>query len=97
MLITIDVPPRIRIMVDPTLEWASVTALISGESWRMSIDRLIEILVGIIHERNEDASIAWHGALGCIRASLDLAARAMIEGDVVGMIRAYKELKEFHV
>ena len=34
-------------------------------------------------------------ALAMMRAALDQAARAMVEGDVVAMLRAYEELKGF--
>jgi hypothetical protein len=34
-------------------------------------------------------------ALTMMRASLDAAARALTEGDVVAMIRAYEDLKGF--
>jgi hypothetical protein len=34
-------------------------------------------------------------ALGMMRRSLDRAAKAMAEGDLVGMIAAYKELKDY--
>ncbi len=42
------------------------------------------------------AAIGPAGAIGAafIRADLDRAARAMVEGDLVGMISAYKALKE---
>ncbi len=33
-------------------------------------------------------------ALALMRASLDRAAKAMAEGDVVAMLRAYQDLKE---
>lgn len=36
-----------------------------------------------------------HFALSLIRTALDRAARAMAEGDVVEMLRAYEELKGF--
>lgn len=35
-------------------------------------------------------------ALTMMRAELDAAAKAMIEGDVVAMLRAYESLKGFH-
>lgn len=35
-------------------------------------------------------------ALTMMRADLDAAARAMMEGDVVGMLRAYESLKGYH-
>ena len=34
-------------------------------------------------------------ALAMMRASLDAAARAMIEGDVVAMLRCYEDLKGY--
>ena len=34
-------------------------------------------------------------ALALMRRDLDLAAKAMAEGDVIGMISAYKSLKEY--
>lgn len=34
-------------------------------------------------------------ALGFMRADLDLAAKAMAEGDVVAMLRACKKLEEY--
>lgn len=34
-------------------------------------------------------------ALVMMKASLDYAAKALAEGDVVAMIRAYQDLKEF--
>jgi hypothetical protein len=34
-------------------------------------------------------------ALAMMRASLDAASKAMIEGDVVAMLRAYEDLKGF--
>jgi hypothetical protein len=36
-------------------------------------------------------------ALAMMRASLDAAAKAMIEGDVVGMIHAYEDLKGYEL
>lgn len=36
-------------------------------------------------------------ALAMMRADLDTAAKAMIEGNVVAMIAAYKALKGYHV
>ena len=36
-------------------------------------------------------------ALAMMRADLDLAAKAMIEGDVVAMLRIYKQLKEWRL
>lgn len=49
------------------------------------------------------AYLACHGmpnvivepALAMMRASLDAAARAMIEGDVVAMLRCYEDLKGY--
>ena len=43
--------------------------------------------------------IGLGGSFGAmtIRAALDNAARSMAEGDVVAMIRAYKELKEIEL
>ena len=35
-------------------------------------------------------------ALAFMRADLDAAATAMIEGDVVAMLRAFEALKEYH-
>lgn len=34
-------------------------------------------------------------ALAMMRIDLDLATQALAEGDIVGMIRAYKSLKEY--
>ena len=34
-------------------------------------------------------------ALAMMRADLDAAAKAMAEGDVIGMMRAYAELKDY--
>jgi hypothetical protein len=34
-------------------------------------------------------------ALAMMRQSLDRAAKAMMEGDVIEMMRAYKDLKEY--
>lgn len=34
-------------------------------------------------------------ALVMMRQSLDAAAKAMVEGDTIAMIRAYQDLKEF--
>ena len=39
------------------------------------------------------AIIARALALMCMRAALDAAAKAMVEGDLVEMIRLYKELR----
>lgn len=36
-------------------------------------------------------------ALTFMRADLDRAAKAMAEGDVVGMLRAYEALKDYHL
>lgn len=36
-------------------------------------------------------------ALTMMRASLDAASKAMIEGDTVAMIQAYKDLQSYHV
>jgi len=36
-------------------------------------------------------------ALAMMRADLDLAAKAMVSGDTVTMIRVYESLKGFHV
>lgn len=35
-------------------------------------------------------------ALSFMRHDLDKAARALAEGDLIGMIEAYKALKEYH-
>ena len=35
-------------------------------------------------------------ALTMMRKALDDATKALVEGDLVAMIRAYEELKEFH-
>ena len=44
-----------------------------------------------------DPKIAGAGAfaLAMMRRDLDLAAKAMIEGDIVAMLRAYEALKEY--
>ena len=36
-------------------------------------------------------------ALTLMRADLDLAAKAMIEGDIAEMVRVYQRLKDWHV
>lgn len=42
-----------------------------------------------------DAIPTGQWAAAMMRADLDRAARAMIEGDIVEMIRAYESLKEY--
>jgi hypothetical protein len=44
-----------------------------------------------------EIGVAGAPALALMRHSLDLAAKAMAEGDVVAMIRAYQDLKGYEL
>lgn len=45
----------------------------------------------------QEAGPAGRFALAMMRADLDRAAKALVEGDVAGMMRAYGALKEYSV
>ena len=57
------------------------------------------VLAGIpCQGRDRVPPVLWGGALACTerRAGLDAAVKALAEGDLVEMIRAYKALKEWN-
>ena len=62
-----------------------------GEALPMEMARVRDVVMPAYQEIGESGAIA----LALMRNDLDLAAKALAEGDVVAMIEAYQSLKEY--
>lgn len=62
-----------------------------GDDLPKEMARIRDIVMPAYH----DIGPAGGFALAMMRRDLDLAARAMAEGDVVGMVSAYEALKDY--
>lgn len=62
-----------------------------GEALPREMARIRDVVMPAYQEVGPAGGIA----LAMMRADLDAAAKAMIEGDLPGMIRAYKSLTEY--
>ena len=59
------------------------------------LPRVIAHVRDVVMPRYVEIGLGGRFALARMRADLDAAAKAMIEGDVVEMLRVYQSLKEF--
>lgn len=66
----------------------------SNESLGEALPRVMAHVRDVIMPRYIEIGPAGAFALAMMRADLDRAAKAMIEGDVFEMIRVYQSLKE---
>ena len=63
-----------------------------GEALPREMARVRDVVIPVYLER---ATCQFSAAL--MRADLDLAAKSIIEGDIVAMVRIYKKLKEWRL
>lgn len=77
-------------MVNPTVDQKTL-----GDALPLEMARVRDEVLPAFLELRGLPNVICEPQIAMIRASLDFAANAMARGDVVAMIRAYNDLKEY--